>query len=153
MDVRTAFVKASAICARQEKCISDIATKLQKWEVDIEDQHKVIDQLLKEKFIDEERYARFYVKDKFVFNRWGRIKIKYQLSFKGIDKNVIEDALSLINPSDYIITLAQLLHHKSKTIKHEDPYKRKNALIRFAAGRGFEPNHIYNVLDDMEESK
>lgn len=147
MTFEEALVKTSNICARQEKCIFDIEKKLRDWDVEPSIRHRVIDQLIKEKFIDEERYIKFYVKDKFVFNRWGKIKIKWQLKGKQIYGQSVEEALSQINEVEYADALAQLLINKRRSLKGDDKYKIKASLIRYASSRGFEPDLIYRILD------
>ncbi len=149
MNYKEALVKASALCARQEKCIFDIEKKLYDWNVDQSDKEKIISQLIDEKFIEEERYVRTYVKDKFIFNRWGKIKIKYQLKAKGIQGKIVDHELDQINTTDYKSTLVQLLMLKRKTIKGNDEFKIKNSLLRYASSRGFEPELIYQVIDNI----
>ncbi len=151
MDFKEALIKASNICARQEKCISDIEKKLYDWKVEPEISNQVIDQLIKEKFIDEERYVKFYVKDKFTFNRWGKIKIKWQLKAKNIYGKYVDEVLNEIDKEEYKGVLAQLLKNKRSSIKESDPYKIKSSLIRYASSRGFEPDLIYQVIDEKTE--
>ncbi len=149
MTFEEALVKSSNICARQEKCISDIEKKLKNWDVEPQIREQVITQLIKEKFIDEKRYVKFYVKEKFLFNRWGKIKIKWQLKAKSIYGSIVDDELNKINKDEYRAALAQLLIHKRKSIKHADLYKIKGSLIRYASARGFEPDLIYQVIDEV----
>ncbi|MGQ1785988.1 MULTISPECIES: regulatory protein RecX [unclassified Saccharicrinis] len=155
MTFEEALVKASNICARQEKCIFDIEKKLNDWKVSADIANMVIDQLTKEKFIDEERYIKFYVKDKFQFNRWGKIKIKWQLKSKRLSGQQVDKALELINDEEYKNALAQLLIQKRRRIKDDDKFKIKASLIRYASSRGFEPDLIYQVLDSeiMNDNK
>ncbi len=150
MTFQEALVKASGICARQEKCIFDIEKKLKDWELKSEDANKVIDQLIKEKFIDEDRFIAYYVKDKFRFNKWGKIKIKWQLKAKQIYGSRVDEALSNIDEEEYKDTLAQLLKQKRCSIKQDDKFKVKASLIRYASSRGFEPDLIYQLLDSEE---
>ncbi len=149
MTFKEALIKASGICARQEKCISDIEKKLFDWGVEPEIRRQVIDQLIKEKFIDEERYTKFYIKDKFTFNRWGKIKIKWQLKAKNIYGTNVEKELCKINDQEYRDTLAQLLKNKKQSIKETDKYKIKSSLVRYASSRGFEPELIYQIINEM----
>ncbi len=149
MNPKEALIKASALCARQEKCIFDIEKKLYDWNVEQSDKEKIINQLLDEKFIDEERYVRTYVKDKFIFNRWGKIKIKYQLKAKSIQGKVVDNELNQIDDSEYKNTLVQLLQQKRRTIKDGDELKIKNSLIRYASSRGFEPELIFQIIDNF----
>jgi regulatory protein len=153
MTAEEALVKTSHICARQEKCIFDIEKKLNDWGLDNISSQKVIDQLIQEKFIDEKRYVKFYVKDKFRFNRWGKIKIRYQLNAKNIYGSIIQDELNKIDENEYRETLVQLLTHKKNNIKHTDEYKIKSALIRYGSSRGFEADIIYPVIDEIMDSQ
>lgn len=148
MTLEEALVKASTICAQQEKCIFDIEQKLNTWKIEPELQGKIIDKLIQEKFIDENRYVNFYTKDKFRFNRWGKIKIKWQLKSKNIYGSIVDDALRQIDNKEYKDVLAQLLVQKRKNIKDEDIYKIKNSLLRYASSRGFEPPVIYEVMEE-----
>lgn len=146
---KDAFIKVAAICARQEKCIFDIEKKLYDWQTETADITIIIDQLIKEKFIDETRYVRVYVKDKFKFNKWGKVKIRYQLSAKNISGKMVDSALDEIDKDEYFETLMHLLKQKKAKSKETDAYKQKASLVRFASSRGFEPNYIYNALDDL----
>ena len=81
---KVALTKAQNLCATQEKCISDIRKKLFDWKLPSTEHDSVINTLLEDKFIDEQRYALFYTKDKFNYNKWGKIKIEYALKQKNI---------------------------------------------------------------------
>jgi len=76
---KTALTKAMRICSQRELCVSDVETKLELWGVAKLDVRKILDTLLKENFINEERYAKAFVKDKFSYNKWGKIKIASHL--------------------------------------------------------------------------
>ena len=150
MDVKKALSRAAAYCSRQERCVYDVKRKLEAWEVDPEKFGAIIETLVKEKFIDEERYSLFYARDKFRFNGWGRVKISYSLKQKGIPGDVIQKALSEIDETEYGQKLFELLKNKLKQIKDKnDRYKVKAAMIRFAQSRGFEPDRIYSVVEKL----
>jgi regulatory protein len=149
MDYKKAFEKASAICARQECCVFDIRQKLVKWEVTGDDAEKLISRLLSEKFIDESRYTGFFVRDKYRFNRWGKQKIIWKLRQKGIDETIINEALESIIPEDYKDNLLQLLKEKDRQLKHDDPYKRNAALMRFGASRGFGFDEVRKAIEGL----
>ena len=95
---------------------------------------------MKEKFIDEQRFAAFYSRDKFRFSGWGRIKIAYHLSAKFVDKSCIAEALQSIDEEAYFERLQDLLIKKKQQIKNKDPWQTKASLVRYAQSRGFEPN-------------
>jgi regulatory protein len=142
--------KCMAICSRGEKCISDIQLKLDKWDVQAADSKKIIDKLIAEKFIDEERFVRFFVRDKLRINRWGRIKIAFMLKGKGISQRAVADALAQIEDEEYSRILEDLLIHKKKSIKASKPYELKSKLVRFAQSRGFEYDAISKVLQKID---
>ena len=146
---QSAYLKATAICSRGETCTFDIKEKLKKWELNEEDAKAVINQLTKEKYLDDERFARAYVKDKFRFNNWGRQKIAYMLNAKKIGKEIQEAAFEEIEEESYSDKLLKLITDKEKTIKSKDQYDKRNKLMRFAMGRGFESNVIYATFKEL----
>lgn len=151
-----AFNKAAAYCARSEHCISEVQEKLCTWGVDDAELCKtIITRLCDEQYIDEERYARCFVRDKFRFNRWGRIKIAQALRAKHIAASVCQTALEEIDEADYLQTLRELLTAKTRSIKAQNDYERNGKLIRFAIGRGYETEAIcrcipHNTLNGYE---
>ena len=79
MDKKEALSKVRSLCARQEQCRQDILLKLFKWEISVSDSEQILETLEQEGFIDHLRYARSFTVDKFKFNKWGRIKIRWML--------------------------------------------------------------------------
>jgi regulatory protein len=145
-DFKDALRRAAALCSRQEQCTAQIKEKLRSWNVEIEMANKVIRRLHEEKFLDDRRYASFYVRDKFNLNCWGKIKITALLRQKGIEDAIIQDALGQINEEDYYQTCAKLIQAKSATLNEKNQYTRKGKLFRFAASRGFESDLIHRIL-------
>lgn len=147
MEFQKAYDKAAAICARQEQCVSMVRDKLVKWEVEEADRTQILKRLVEEKFIDEQRYTGFYVRDKARFNRWGKTKITWQLRRKGIAPEMISEALASIPANEYNDNLLDLLKQKKRQLKVDDPYKRRASLMRFAASRGFSFDEIKCALE------
>ena len=146
LEFREALRKAAALCSRQEQSTGQIREKLRIWNVDEETGERVIQKLQEEKFLDDSRYARFYVKDKFKLNRWGRIKITVMLRQKGIEPSTIEDALNQIDGEEYYRVCADLIRVKSATLHEQNHFIRKGKLFRFAASHGFESDLIHKIL-------
>jgi regulatory protein len=149
MDFKTAFNKSAALCARQERCCSEIEARLEAWEVDQTVIDQVLSRLMEEKFIDEVRFAGFYAHDKFRFNKWGKQKIAWHLRQKKIDTQIIQAVLEKLDVQAYGDALFQLLEAKLRTLTGTDHYKKKAALARFAASRGFEFSEIMKTLDRL----
>lgn len=148
-ETKKALSKCMALCSKGEKCISDIRKKLENWQLPETELQKVINALIEEKFIDEQRFAESFVRDKFRFNYWGKIKIAYHLKAKGISKMLIDEALTQIADKEYFETLHLLLKQKNKSVKANSEYEKKAKLIRFAQGRGFEYDIIARIIDKL----
>ena len=130
--------RAAALCARSEQAPTDIRAKLIKWGLNTSDAARIVRGLTEQGFINEERYARAFVKDKFTFNGWGRIKIAHQLRLKGIPDATIQDAMTAIDEDAYHDRLVELLRAKWRTVSDREPRAAWAAMMRFAASRGFE---------------
>ncbi|UPT68475.1 MAG: RecX family transcriptional regulator [Sphingobacteriales bacterium JAD_PAG50586_3] len=109
--------KAAAYCAYRERTVAEVTDKLRTLGATDVQKEKIIAKLIAEKYIDESRFAASFVRGKFNVNKWGRLKIKAELNFKGIDKKQVEKALKEINESDYLSTLKKLLEKKAKEVK------------------------------------
>jgi len=142
-----ALNKAMYLCSKAEKCKEDIRKKLYDWKANPSEFDKIISDLERQKFIDEERYVKYYVRDKFEFNKWGKIKIRTMLYRKKISKKKISKALENISQEKYVENLKYLLNQKRKTIRDSEARIIKNKLMRFAASRGYEPDLILSILN------
>lgn len=142
-----ALKKAMYLCSKAEKCKSDIQKKLFDWKANPLEYDKIIKHLEEQQFIDEKRYVQFYVKDKFSFNKWGKIKIRMMLFQKQVPEKFIDEALNNLNTEEYIETLKNIVAQKEKYLKEDDIYKKKNKLLKFAVGKGFEPNLVLQLLE------
>ena len=138
--------KAAAYCSTAERCVSEVEEKLVKWEQDEKASERIIQYLIKEKFIDENRYCKCFVSDKLRFNKWGKIKISYMLQQKKIPQHIISSALQQIDEEEYNNILIELLKEKRKFVKGKTKYEEQIKLTRFAAGRGFSFEEIQNAL-------
>ena len=151
MEFKAALSKAMQICSRREMCISDIETKLELWGVTNTDASKIINTLLKENFINEERYAKAFVSDKFNYNKWGKIKIASHLKAKRIPAATIGLALEEIDNSQYISAIETILKSHKKTIKAKSDYELKAKLLRFGLSRGFESSLLYEFIGNVDD--
>jgi regulatory protein len=149
INYRQALSKASALCSKAEKCKADIITFLEKTDLDGEDIERVVDFLLKERFIDEERFAGNFVHDKFYLNKWGRIKIAYALRLKKIPEEYIKLGLSQISDKEYNDTLRNLLRNKARTENRVTGPQQKSKLVTFAQSRGFETEIALHLAEEI----
>lgn len=146
-----ALHKVAALCSKAEKCVFDVEKKLTQWEIPQSEIDEIVDYLIKEKFIDQERFVRYYIKDKLTFNGWGKQKVKFQLQQKKIDMSLFQQLWEEVDQDQYQEHLENLLKKKRKSIKDTDIWAVKQKLMRFAAGRGFQMDEIYSALDALAE--
>ena len=143
--------KLAARCSVSEQCLSDIEAKLSHYDLTEEEHTRILRHLVEEKYVDDRRYAEAYVKDKYRFNKWGRIKITQGLRLKGIDNETIKSAMETIDEEEYLSILRDLIKAKRKSTRGTSEYEINGKLTRFATGRGFEYAAIrrcINVDDD-----
>ena len=142
-----AYLRLTALCAQAEHCQQEMRNKMKRWEMTPEAQDRVIARLIKERYIDDERYARAFVKDKIRYNKWGRRKIQQGLWMKRIDDDIQQRILDEIDDEEYLNVLKSLLTQKRKSIKAQSDYELNQKLVRFALGRGFTFDIIRQCLD------
>ena len=153
MTEQEAYLQLAAICAQAENCEQEMREKMRRWEIDETIQNHVIERLTKERYIDNERYARAFVKDKIRYNKWGRRKVQQALWMKRIDDDIQQRVLDEIDEKEYLDVLRPLLKQKRKSIKAESDYELNQKLVRFALSRGFTFDIIRQCLnvDEIEE--
>lgn len=139
--------KLAARCSVSEQCLSDIEAKLSRYDLTEEEHTRILRHLVEEKYVDDRRYAEAYVKDKYRFNKWGRIKIAQGLRMKGIDNETIKSAMEAIDEEEYMNILRDLIKAKRKSTRGASEYEINGKLIRFATGRGFEFAAIRECLN------
>jgi regulatory protein len=146
---RHALTKAMTMCSQTELCRFDVITKLRHWNLSEEEITKVLNFLIKERFLDEERFVRCYVNDKLRFNKWGKVKLSFMLHQKQISRELINQSLNQIDMVFYEKTLHDLLQAKVKFIEGKAGYERKVKLVDFAKSHGFETELAFKVADQL----
>ena len=152
MTEQEAYLQLAALCAQAEHCEQEMRDKMRRWELDETVQNRIVDRLIKERYVDDERYARAFVNDKIRYNKWGRRKVQQALWLKHIDDDIQQRVLDEIEEKEYLDILRPLLKQKRKSIKAESDYELNQKLVRFALGRGFGFDIIRQCLnvDDID---
>ena len=141
--------KAATYASRCEHCESEVREKLLGWGGSEEEADEIITYLIEERYIDNQRYANSYTRDKFRFNHWGKYKISMMLRSKDICNEIIEEALEQIDDEEYLEKLQQILRDKLRSLKYSSEYEKKGKLFKFAQSRGFESSAISKVIDSI----
>ena len=147
MPKEVALGKATALCSGSEHCTSQILEKLSLWGVSDQDASNIMDYLVREKYIDNSRFARAYCHDKFCYNHWGRIKIRQMLRHLRLSDEEIEEGMETIDDEAYLEALNDVLRAKDRTLREKDIYLRKGKLVRHLLSRGFETDLALDAVD------
>lgn len=151
MTEQEAYLRLTALCAQAEHCRQEMRDKMVRWGLDETVQERVVSRLVRERYVDDERYARAYVNDKVRYQKWGRRKIQQGLWTKRIDDDTQQRVLDEVSDEEYLAVLRPLLRQKRKTVKAQSDYEQNQKLLRFALGRGFTFDIIRQCLDVEEE--
>ena len=141
--------KMAKFCAYQERCVKDVRDKLKTFDIPAEEKTKILDYLLDNRFVNDERYAKAFVRGKVNQSGWGINKIRFHLMQKDIEKELIDEALGQTDEEVYRLRLIDILKTKSKTIKAESDFEKKRKLAAYAMQKGFEGNLVWEVLKDL----
>lgn len=140
-------------CSKMERCKSDIRRSLYRYGItQITEQEQIIEYLERSKFIDEARYTAAFVREKLSGGRWGVNKIVAALRAKGVNKDIINEAISQNIDTDLISSnLESTLRRKaqSEIKKGGSGYKLRAKLFRFAASRGHDFDGINDILNTI----
>ena len=148
---KEAYLTLAALCAQAEHCQWEMLEKMRRWEVPEDAQARVMQRLVKERYVDDERYAQAFVKDKIRYNKWGRRKVDQALWQKHIDEDIRKRVLDEVDDEEYLGVLRPLLKQKRKSTKANSDYELNQKLMRFAMGRGFTFDIIRQCIDVEEE--
>jgi SOS response regulatory protein OraA/RecX len=124
MTEQEAYLQLAALCAQAEHCRQEMLDKMKRWGLDEGVKDRIISRLVKERFVDDERYARAFVKDKVRYNKWGRRKIQQALWMKRIDEHIQQQVLDEIEEREYLEYIVNL-HEGIDTI--DNPHSKRQA--------------------------
>jgi len=142
--------KMAKYCAYQERCVKDVKEKLKSFELVQEEKNKILNFLIDNRFVDEERFTKSFVRGKINQSGWGLNKIRFHLMQKGIAKETIDEALQSTDEETYRQRLIAILRQKSKSIKAENDFEKKRKLAAYAMQKGFEQALVWEVLKELE---
>jgi len=145
-----ALTKAEHFCAYQERSQQEVRDKLYEWGLLPDAVEQTISRLIEGNFLNEDRFAKAYVKGKFNQKAWGKIKIKQGLKLKRVPDVLIKKALQTIDLDDYTAALTRLLEKKAASVTEKNEFKRRYKLQQYAMSRGYEADLIAEVLKNSD---
>lgn len=153
MEITEEKARASlaALCSKGEHCTGELTEKMRKWNIPEEARLRIIDYLVRHRFIDDSRFCRAFINDKVKYDKWGRHKIEQALWMKHISSDISRPILDAVPDEDYLQVLRPMLKAKWRTIKAATDYERSMKLIKYAMGRGFEIRLIRQCIDNADD--
>ncbi|HKL38516.1 MAG TPA: regulatory protein RecX [Bacteroidales bacterium] len=142
------FARISQLCALKEKCEQDVQKKLMQWKIPEEEIEKLLDSLKQLDFINHQRYASAFARDKLRFNHWGRKKIAYALHAKNIEEKYIQEAMEALPDQQYENILENELDKKLKKLKVDDQNQLRNKLCQYLIQKGFESGKVFEFVNE-----
>jgi regulatory protein len=147
--VEEAEEKIAAFCAYQERCVWEVRRKLYEKGIAEAQIEKLIGFLLREKFIDEGRYARAFARGKFRLKKWGKNRIRMELKMRQVPEDLIRKGLLEIDPTEYYDTLLSETEKKWEKTKEPDLYKKRFKVVGYLMQRGFEQDLVQEAIDSL----
>lgn len=140
--------KMAKYCAYQERCVKDVTEKLKTFDLTQREKDEILDYLIDNRFVNNTRFAQAFVKGKINQSGWGLNKIRFHLMQKGIDKEIIDEALQTYDEEAYRQRLIDVLKIKAKTVNAENDFERNRKLAAYAMQKGFEANLVWEVIKE-----
>ncbi|MEQ9402378.1 MAG: RecX family transcriptional regulator [Cyclobacteriaceae bacterium] len=147
--IKEAKQRAGRFCAFRERSPKEVSDKLQKWGLSEPDSIEILNQLLKEGFVNPQRFANAFCHDKFEFNSWGRSKIRMYIRVHQLDSEIIENALKVIDEDKYQNRLSDLAKRKWNSLDGIEKIKRKQKTVAYLGSKGFEPDLIWSAVKKL----
>ena len=141
--------KLEFYCAYQERSHKEVVTKLKDMRMIPDAIDVIVVHLIQNNFLNEERFAKAFVRGKFRIKKWGKNRLKQELKRKDISKTIIDIALKEIDLDDYLETFHALAEKKAETIKEANSYKKKKKLADYLLYRGWESPLVYDVVNTL----
>ena len=142
-----AIARLEDLCSRSERCSHEIRVKLRSWGITQSDATAIIDRLIDDRYIDDNRYAHAFVRDKYLFSRWGRRKIRAALAAKRIPTACIDEAIDdEVDDDTYISHLTTLLRNKARSMTQPLDFDSRRKIAAFGVARGYEPAMVIDIM-------
>lgn len=144
-----AFEKLTTFCAYQDRCSWEIRRKLYEKGIKDEPAEKIIAELVKEEFVNEERYAIAFARGKFRLKKWGRNRIRMELKMREISEALIRKGLAEIDPEEYYDTLLSQSEKKWRSTHESDSFKKKYKVTQYMIMKGFEMDLVKEAIENL----
>ena len=144
-----ALLKLQRYCVYQDRCHKEVEQKLKNMRMIPEAIDHIIVALISDNHLNEERFAKAFVRGKFSIKKWGKVRLTLELKQRQLSKYTIKIALQEIDPNDYLQTFHALAEKKVATLTETDPWKKKKKLADYLLYRGWESQWVYDKVNAL----
>lgn len=138
--------KIEAYCAYRERSQQEVKQKLYDYGLYTDLVNEIISELIQNNFLNEERFARAFVRGKFSIKKWGRVKIRQALYPHHLSDYILQKAFTEIDENEYNIVLSEVIEKKARLVKEKNEFRRNGKIAQYVIGRGFEPDMVWDII-------
>lgn len=142
--------KIEQYCVYQDRCHKEVEQKIREYKLIPEAREMILLSLMKDNFLNEERFAKSFARGKFRIKKWGKVRIVRELKFREISAYNIKTALKEIDEKEYIKTLYSLVEKRNELVSETNIFKRKKKIADYLFYRGYESNLVYEALKSID---
>lgn len=130
------------------RSVKEIKDYLFKKKVSQEMSEEIILKLLKEGYLNDEKFCECFIKDKVRFTTMGSYRIKMELQKYEISNEVIEKYSYLMDEEIMREKILKIIHKQICSNRKLDCYKLRNRLYRQLLNLGFEHSLVVEMLNE-----
>lgn len=139
----------AALCSKTEYAMFDIRQKLKGQKLEDDEIEDIMNELVLNRFLDDERYSLAYANDKLKFNHWGKYKIQQALLQKYISESTIKKSLDALQKEEYEKIALHEANKKWKTLYKLEPEVQTQKTIQYLLSKGFEYEMLIKIVKQM----
>ncbi|MCM4171279.1 RecX family transcriptional regulator [Arenibacter sp. TNZ] len=151
--VAEATKKLEGYCAYQDRCHKEVISKLRSMNMIPAAIDVIVGHLIKDNYLNEERFARSFARGKFKIKKWGKNRILNELKYREISKYNIRFAMEEIEPTEYLESFNALAKKRLAEIREKDLQKRRKKLADYLLYRGWESAMVYEKVYELVPNK
>ncbi|MDA6068184.1 RecX family transcriptional regulator [Flavobacterium sp. AC] len=150
--IKDAILKLEHFCAYQERCHSEVISKLYSLKMFPDEIDVVVVQLIENNFLNETRFACSFARGKHRIKHWGRIRITNELKMKQVSSTNITLALKEITAEEYETTFEQLSERCWNNLNEKNTLKKRKKFCDYMLRRGYESFLVYDKVTQLEKN-
>ena len=128
----------------------ELETALAKRNVEPDVAKSVLDRFEEIGMVDDAAYAELLIRSRCNTKRVSRSVLRQQLRQKGVDQEIIEDALLVVSDDDELRMATELVERKARAMSRLEPEVRKRRLFGLLARKGYNTSIALRVINDLE---